>query len=98
MASKRISHLVFRTPLLDYMTNAQNPTAAMLANAGGAAHNVEYLAQCPPEVQACLRNPEAVRMLVALRRAQVKSSMLKAHTLLSATHRESTWARAMGLM
>jgi hypothetical protein len=53
---------------------------------------------CPPEVLACVTNPEAVKMVVALRTARVKPDVISWRALVSATKPTDTWARALGVL
>lgn len=51
----------------------------------------------PPEVQECLEDMEAIQMVIALRKAGVKSDVISWRALKSATKKQSKWASALGV-
>lgn len=51
----------------------------------------------PPHVAALLDSPDAMRMLVTLRRARVKPDIITEKALLSASKKQESWASALGL-
>jgi hypothetical protein len=55
-------------------------------------------AGCPADSAACVANTESMKMLVALRRVKVKSSIISLNALISASKKQETWASALGIM
>jgi hypothetical protein len=55
-------------------------------------------AGCPPEIAAMTTNPEAMKMLVVLRRANVKSQVVTYNALKSASRKQETWCSALGIL
>jgi hypothetical protein len=52
---------------------------------------------CPEQTAAVLRSPQALAMLVALRRVRVKPGAITANALLSVSREQPTWCRALGI-
>ena len=55
-------------------------------------------AGCDEPVARCVDSPEAMRMLVALRRARVKPDVVSHRALLSASRKQESWASALGVL
>jgi hypothetical protein len=55
-------------------------------------------AGCEEPVARCVDSPEAMRMLVALRRARVKPGVVSHRALLSASKKQESWASALGVL
>ncbi|KEG13658.1 hypothetical protein DQ04_00861000 [Trypanosoma grayi] len=55
-------------------------------------------ANCPATVQRCLENPEALRVLVSLRRANVRPDIITDKTLLGITTKKEAWSSALGIL
>lgn len=53
---------------------------------------------CPVAVRSCLQNVEALRALVALRRAKVRADIITDKTLLGMTNRKDLWSSALGIL
>eukprot|EP00758_Cryptobia_borreli_P005542 Tbor_TRINITY_DN4921_c0_g1::TRINITY_DN4921_c0_g1_i2::g.9985::m.9985 len=74
-------------------------------NAGRATHvtlNVPLgdslkKSDCPIEVVTCVNTPEAMKMLVALRRIRVKSEVISYGALMSASKKKASWCDALGV-
>lgn len=54
--------------------------------------------ECPEEVRRCLHSKEAMKMFTTLRRAGVKSEIITAKTLLSASKQNEVWSSALGIL
>lgn len=54
--------------------------------------------RCPEGVSSCLTNPDALKMLVTLRRARVKPEIISERALLSASRKQERWCSALGML
>ena len=53
---------------------------------------------CPTNVADCVENPDAMKMMVALRRIRVKPETISYAALMSASKKQDTWGSALGIL
>lgn len=53
---------------------------------------------CPENVANCVETPEAMKMLVALRRIRVKPETISYGALMSASKKQDSWSSALGIL
>ncbi|EKG03227.1 hypothetical protein TCSYLVIO_005736 [Trypanosoma cruzi] len=53
---------------------------------------------CPATLQSCLKNEEAIKAVVTLRRANVRPELITDKTLLEITAKKESWASALGIL
>lgn len=89
--SDGLTHFVLRTSVLERLASYEGkPTAT------GEGH--ADVVECPEVVAECLRNPEALKMLVALRRANVSPDLITTKTLLGASRQKEMWRSALSIL
>jgi len=92
-------HVVIQVPFeLQLIKNEESDAMAsrvvLSANVGPPLRS----AGCPEDVLCCLTSVDALRMLVALRRAKVKPEYISHRALMSATKKEESWCSALHLL